>query len=143
VVALADRVCPRCLRRVLEEPQVAVLEHCVEGGGELAAVVADQEPHPLQPLAHGHRQVPCLLRGPGAVWVRGDTAEVDPPGAMLDEHQHLEAFEQHGVHVQEVRGDHGPGLCREELLPTRSVTWRRRIDPRDAQVSQTVDGAKR
>ena len=40
---------------------------------------------------------------------------------MLDEHQHVHTPRQHRVHVQEVRSDHRPGLCRQELPPGRPV----------------------
>jgi hypothetical protein len=34
--------------------------------------------------------------------MRGDAAQVHPAAAVLDEHQHVEALEQHSVHVQEI-----------------------------------------
>jgi hypothetical protein len=34
----------------------------------------------------------------------GDAANMDPAGAVLDEHQDIEPFEQHCVDVQEIYG---------------------------------------
>ena len=41
---LSDRVRPSCLGRCADDPDVRVGEHGVEGGGERAVSVADQEP---------------------------------------------------------------------------------------------------
>jgi hypothetical protein len=62
---------------------LAALEHRVEGGGQLPAAIADQETHPLQPLAYRHCQVAGLPRGPGAVRVRSDAGNMDPPGTCV------------------------------------------------------------
>ncbi len=51
------------------------------------------------PLAEGAGEVAGLLYGPFASGVRGDTAEVHPAGAVLDEHQEVQPFQQHGVDV--------------------------------------------
>ena len=51
------------------------------------------------PLAEGEGEVAGLLHGPFASGVRGDAAEVHPAGAVLDEHQEVKPFQQHGVDV--------------------------------------------
>ena len=43
-----------------------------------------------------------LLHSPVPGGVRGDAAQMHPAGAVLDEHQHVHALQQHGVHVQEI-----------------------------------------
>jgi hypothetical protein len=40
---------------------------------------------------------------------------------MLYEHQDIDALEEHGVRVQEIRRDHSPGLRRRELPSARST----------------------
>jgi hypothetical protein len=52
--ALCDRVRPRCPDRGADDPDVGWGEHGVEGGGELAVPVADQEPEPVGALAEFH-----------------------------------------------------------------------------------------
>jgi hypothetical protein len=41
-----------------------------------------------------------------------DTGQVHPAGAVLDEEQHVQAAQQHGVDVEEVGGEDrlGPGV---------------------------------
>jgi hypothetical protein len=50
----------------------------------------------------------------------GDAAEVHPAGAVLDEHQHVQASQQHGVHVQEVDRDNPRRLVLQKLPPGRA-----------------------
>ena len=52
---------------------------------------------------------------------------------MLDEHQHVQALQQHGVHVQEIDCDDPGGLGAQELPPARPRAPRCRIDPRSMQ----------
>jgi transposase len=56
-----------------------------------------------------------------------------PPGSMHDEHQDVQALQQHGVHVEEVDGEDPSGLGVQELPPGRARAARRRIDARGAQ----------
>jgi len=69
----------------------------------------------LEPLAEGEGEVAGLLHGPFAGGVRGDAAEVHPAGAVLDEHQDVQPFQQHGVNVQEVDCENPGGLGVQEL----------------------------
>ena len=46
---------------------------------------------------------------------------MDSPGAVFDEHQYVDAFEQDRVDVEEIGGGHGVGLGGVELLPGRSA----------------------
>ena len=73
----------------------------------------------------------CTVHSP--VGVRGDAAQVHPAGAVLDEHQHVHALQQHGVHVQEVDREDPGGLGVQELPPGRAGAARRRIDARSVQ----------
>jgi hypothetical protein len=82
--------------------------------------VADQELDVLELLAGGGGGVAGLLHGPFAGRMCGDTPQVHPAGAMLDEHQHVQALEQHGAGVLEVHGEDPGGLGVQELPPRRA-----------------------
>ena len=82
-----------------------------------------------------------LLHGPFAGGVRGDAAEVHPAGAVLDEHQDVQPFQQHGVDVQEVDCEDSGGLGAQELPPGRARAARRRADARSSQ--DLIDGGRR
>jgi hypothetical protein len=56
-----------------------------------------------------------------------------PPGSMFDEYHHVEAFQQHGVHVEKVDSEDSGGLGAQELLPGRARSAGSRIDTRSAQ----------
>jgi hypothetical protein len=45
---------------------------------------------------------------------------VHPAGAVLDEHQHVPALQQHGVHVQEINREDPGSLGVQELPPRRA-----------------------
>jgi hypothetical protein len=52
---------------------------------------------------------------------------------MLDEHQHVNALQQHDVHMQEIDRDDPGGLGVQELPPARARAPRCRIDARGMQ----------
>ena len=115
----------------MQDPGAGGLENSVERGGEIRSAVADQELNVLETLAEG--EVAGLLHGPLARRARGDPADVHPAGAMFDEHQHVYALQQHGVHMQEVDCDDPGGLGVQELPPARARAPRCRIDARSMQ----------
>jgi hypothetical protein len=84
----------------------------------------------LEPLAEGEGEVAGLLDGPFAGGVRGDAAQVHPAGAVLDEHQNVQPFQQHGAGVQEVDCEDPGGLGVQERPPGRARAARRRADAR-------------
>ena len=86
-------------------------------------------------------KIPGLLHGPPAGRAGGDAAEVHPAGAVLYEHQHVQALAQHGVHVQEVDGKDPRGLGMQELPPGRSRAARRRVQA--SVVQDLPDGGRR
>ena len=120
---------------------VPVAEDGVEGAGEVRAAIADQEPDVREPLVKGEGQIAGLLHRPLASRVSGDAANVDPAGAVLDEHQDIGLFEQHCAGVQEIYGENPGGLSGEELPPGRASAARRRIDARGMQ--DLPDGGRR
>jgi hypothetical protein len=78
-------------------------EDGVERGGELRVPIADQEPEPADTVVNGHNQVAGLLGHPRLHWVRRHPEHMDLAGGDLDHKQHVQPFEQHGVH-----GEAGP-----------------------------------
>ena len=56
----------------------------------------------------------------------GHAGDPDPSAAELDEEQHIEAFEQHGVDMEEVRGHDTRRLDTQELAPGGTVAPRSR-----------------
>ena len=100
------------------------LEDGVERGGEVRSAVADQELDALELLVEAEGEVAGLLHGPLARRARGDPAEMDPAGAMFDEHQDIQSLQQHGVHVQEVDREDPGCLGVQELPPCRGrAAW--------------------
>ena len=128
--ALADRVHARSLDGGAQDPGARGLEDGVERGGEVRSAVAEQEPDVLEPPVEG--EVAGLLHCPLTGGVGGDATEVHPAGAMLDEHQDIEAFQQHGVHVQEVNREDPAGLAWRNCRHVGPAAWRW-IDSRGVQ----------
>ena len=87
----------------------------VERGGELRVAVADQEPVSASPLAEVHEQVSGLLCNPLLYGMRRHPQQVHPAGGQLDDEQHVQPPQQHGVHGEEVHRQHTVGLGMQEL----------------------------
>jgi hypothetical protein len=49
-----------------------------------------------------------------------DAGQVNAAGAVLDDHQGIDAPQQHGVQMDEVDRQHAAGLRGQELLPRRT-----------------------
>jgi hypothetical protein len=139
--ALADRVHPRCLHGGGHDGGACGLEDGVEGRGEVRPAVTDAEPEVPEPVAEVEGQVAGLLYGPVAGGAGGDTADVHPAGAVLDEHQDVQSVQRGGIHVQEVGGEDLGGLRVQELLPGRVLPAPRRVDACGTQ--DLIDGGSR
>ena len=101
-----DRIRAGCPDRGADDPHVGAGEDGVEGGGELAVPVADQEPEPVGAIAEVHQQVAGLLGDPGPGGVGGDPGDVHAAAVVLDNDENVEAAQEDGVDVGEVdRGD--------------------------------------
>src|SRR5438034_1155209 len=87
--ALGVRLRPWRRDRSADYPDPLRTEDLVEGGGELAIAIADQEAGPLLLLVQGHDQVPRLLLDPGAVWVGGDACQMHAAPPQFDEEEHV------------------------------------------------------
>ena len=78
--AFRDGVCPRRAHRRLEDLDVDGGERGVEGGGELAVAVADEESEVPVGVVEVHEQVAGLLGEPGCGRVGGDSKDCRPGG---------------------------------------------------------------
>ena len=128
IEALGDRVRPRCPDWGADDADVGAGEHGVEGGGELAVPVADQEPELLGAVAEVHQQVAGLLGDPGAGGVGGDPGDVHAAAAVLDHDEDVEAAQEDGVDVGEVDREDRVGLRGQELSPGRAGPSRGGVD---------------
>jgi hypothetical protein len=81
----------------------------VEGSGELAVSVVDQEPDGRGIVFEGGEEVTGLLGDPGTCGVGGDAGEMHTPVVKLDEEQHVQPLQEHGVH-----GVHGEEVAGED-----------------------------
>jgi hypothetical protein len=120
----------RATGRGADDADVGTGEHVVEGGGELAVSVADQEPGPVAEI---HQQVAGLLGDPGSGGVGGDPGDMHAAAAVLDHDEDVEAAQEDGVDVGEVDGEDGVGLRGEELSPGRTGPSGRGIESRVLQ----------
>ena len=105
-------------------------EDGVEGGGELAVPVADQEPEPVGAVAEVHQQVAGLLGDPGPGGVGGDPGDVHAAAVVLDHDEDVEAAQEDGVDVGEVDREDRVGLRGQELSPGRAGPSGRGIESR-------------
>src|SRR5258707_4077307 len=64
-------------------------------------------------------KVAGLLHRPVPGGVRSDAAQMHPATTVLDEHQHVQALQQHGVHVQERSEEHTSELQSRQYLVCR------------------------
>ena len=111
----------------------SALNTSAERGGEDRVAIMDQEPQRAEAVAQVHGEVAGLLRRPCPGRARGHPGQVQPAGAVLDEHQHVQPLEQHRLHHQEVTGDDGVRLGGQELPPGRPGPPGRGIDARGVQ----------
>lgn len=93
----------------------------------------NQEPQRVEVVAQVHGEVAGLLHRPCAGRVRGNPGQVQPTGAVLDEHQHVQPLQQHRFHHQEVTGDDRVCLGGQELPPGRPGPPGRWVDARGVQ----------
>jgi hypothetical protein len=138
----------RCVRtrrpdRRLDDSHGIPGEDIVEGRGELAVPVADQEPEPAGAVVEIDQQVAGLLGGPGPDRVRGDAEDVHGPGLELQREQHIQALQQHSIDVQEVTGQYAGCLSGQELPPGRRRPPRRGPSLAAARIRRIVPSPTR
>ena len=69
----------------------------VEGGGELAVPVADEQPEAAVGVVEVHVQVAGLLGEPGCGGVGGDAEDVHAAGGVFDDEERVEPVQADGV----------------------------------------------
>jgi hypothetical protein len=131
--AFRDRVRPGCSDRRPNDLHVSAAEDCVEGRGELAVSVADQEPESVGAIAEINEQVAGLLSDPGSRRVGGDPSDVHVATTVLDNDENVEAAQEDRVDVGEVHGEDRVGLRGQELSPGRPRAAGSRIESRALQ----------
>src|SRR5512132_1215071 len=118
---LSEGVGVRRLDRRLDGLDAIGGEDGVEGTGELAVAVMDEEPRcaglPCCSWFSVHRELSCSLDNPETVRMVGDTDESNPPGAQLDSEQDVEGREAHRPDGEEVDCQDGRGLSAKERSP--------------------------
>jgi len=77
-----------------------------------------------------HQQVTGLLSHPRTRRMGGDPGQVHAPGPVLDEEQHVQTAQEHGIDVEEVRGEDRRGLPGQERPPGLPGPPGRGIDTR-------------
>jgi len=106
-------------------------EHFVEGSGELRVPISNQEPDSSDiGFIESDEEVAGLLGDPGAVGFAGDTETQDASRLQVQEEQHVDRLEPHGLNGEEVAGDDTSCLRTHELPPRRTVSPRGRPEPR-------------
>jgi hypothetical protein len=129
---LGDGVGVRGLDRRANDDGTDRAPEVIEGPGELAVAVAEQEPE-AGLLIKRAKEIPGLLGDPGAGGVGGDAGEMHTPGVQLDEEQHIQPVQEHGVHGEEVTGQDAGGLPAQERPPGGGSRSRRRLETVPAQ----------
>jgi hypothetical protein len=106
-----------------DDPDAYVGEDGVEGAGELAVPVPEQEFDRVGVVGEIHEQVPGLLRHPVTGRVGGDAEQVHPSGGQFDDEQAVQPGEQQGFHGEEVGGSVHPQNTRDQGMagPSSSV----------------------
>jgi hypothetical protein len=102
--ALGDGIGVRRLNRCEDDLCTDRAPDVIEGPGELAVTVAEQEPDGGSLLIKRDGQVAGLLGDPGAGGVGGYIRQVDSSGVQLDEEHHVQPLQEHGVHGEDVAG---------------------------------------
>ncbi len=105
----------------------------IERGGELRVPITDQKPEPADAIVEAPEQAAGLLRHRLPDGMRCYPEHVDLASSDLDHEQHIQPFEEHGVHGEEVHRQHTLGLRPEELPPGDCRPRRCRINPSTSQ----------
>jgi len=139
--ALGHCVRPWCPHRCLDDPDVDGGEDGVEGGGELAVSVSDEEPEVVVAVLEVHQQVAGEFGEPGSGRMGGDAEDVHPTAGALDDEERVGPVPGDGVEVEQVAGEDRLGLYFEELRPGRSGPSRRGVDSGGVQDGPDGGGA--
>ena len=126
--ALREGIRSWALGRDLEGFDAFAGEHRVEGVGELAVAVADQEAQMACPLPEIGDEISGQLRRPGRGWMRGDAQDVDMAVAGIQDEEHVDALEGHAIDMEEIACQERVGVGTEEAAPglVAGSSWRGR-----------------
>jgi hypothetical protein len=102
-------------------------------------VSRSREPEPVGAVVKGHEQIAGLLGHPLPHRMRRHPEHMDLTGGDLDHKQHVQTFEQHRVHGEEVHRQDAVGLGPQELPPRERRPDRCRVDT--AALQDGPDGA--
>src|ERR1017187_4670499 len=117
------------------------LEHFVEARNVLGGAVADQELGGDVRSGEIAGHVSGTLGDPRSVGISGHPSDPDPCSAKLDEEQDIEAFEQNGVDMEEVRSHYARRLGAQALTPGWTTSAGSRIEA--VVLDDPGDGARR
>ena len=99
-------------QRCLDDLDVDGDECGVEGSGELAVAVVNQEPEAPVDVVEVHEQVADHLREPRSGGVRGDAEDVDAACGVVDDEERVEPVQRVRVEVEQVARQDGLGPAR-------------------------------
>ena len=108
--AFGECIGTRCSNRSANGPDAFGTEDLVEARSEFGIAVPDQELDRTCTLGELIGQVPGLLDYPGARRIRRRARHEDLPGVQLDEEEDVQPPQEHGIHSEEVAGQHRRGL---------------------------------
>ena len=128
--AFGDGVRARRLDRGLDDPHADGGDHRSGRGGELGVPVMSQKLEAVSLFCEVHEQVAGLLGHPRAGGAGSEAGQAHPAGAVLEEEQHIQAAQEHGVDVEEVRCPDGLGLTGQERPPSLPGSPGRGFDAR-------------
>src|ERR1019366_5721209 len=126
--ALGEGVCSGRSDRSSNGSDALGAEHLVEAGRELGVAIADQELDRLCTLGEFIGQIPGWPGHPGTRRMRRDSRYIRPAGIELDEEKDVEPPQEHGIHSEEIAGQHRRSLSSHELGPCRSGSLRGGVD---------------
>jgi hypothetical protein len=136
--SFGNRVRLRGPHRCAQDADARAGEHGVEGVGELAVAIPDQERELSRAVAEIHQQIPRLLSNPGTTRVCGDAEEVDAAGGVLHYEQDVQPLEQQGVDAEEVGGEDAVGLGGQEPLARGPLRRGAGSTPARVRIDHTV-----
>jgi len=118
-----ESVGPRRSNWRLDHPHSLGAEHLVETCGELGVPVSDEELDGAPLVNETTDQIASNLGDERAGRMASHTEDVHFSGRQLDDEEHVELLERHGVHREEVGGQHALRLGTKELRPCRTAPW--------------------
>src|SRR5262249_38053411 len=108
--ALGDRVRLWSAHRRLDDLDAFACEDGIEGAGELAVAVADQEAKARWLVLQCPGELAGLLGDPGAGRAGGAAGQMDAAAPQLDEEENVEPLQRDRLDGEEIDREHALGL---------------------------------